>query len=99
MQHISAQAKKDFARLIHTTVHLNLNGFEAFIIISELQLALRQPNQPGFAASTSRTIANILQSHLCLTPALMEIIEAGWYPQTNQPNTEHKKGEPYNDTK
>ena len=51
----------------------------AFILVSQLQLALRHPHNQGASAAFTRQIANNLTDAIChYIPEARELIEQGW---------------------
>lgn len=63
-------------------IELTLNAADAFVLISQLQLALRHPDNQGRSAIIARKIVERLRSVLAQgRPAVEEIIRRGYDPQ------------------
>lgn len=56
--------------------------FRAFVLVAQLQLALRHPDNQGSSAEIARDIATRLQTLLGqIDPAIAEALEQGWNPE------------------
>ncbi len=70
------------ALLTMPPMSLALTGFEAFMLISHLQLALRHPGNKGpcaeMATQLVRTLQHLLSEH---DPCIGVVIEASWHPE------------------
>lgn len=77
--HIDPEAfKAEFAKIAEKTFHLRLNGLEAWILLSHLQLSLRHPRGQAVATRLARSIAQRLELQIAQTPALAHAAAAGW---------------------
>jgi len=62
-------------------VQLRIRPWVAFIILTQLQLALRHPENRGVSASIAQDFARLqLEPIAGATPALRELIKLGWDP-------------------
>lgn len=59
-------------------VVIELSKVEAWIIFSQLQLALRHPKNKGPSSRIAKEIAIKLEKAIALTPALAEAASRGW---------------------
>lgn len=87
MPTLSEQVITDLYRLNNLEIRLILKGFEALVILGQLQLALRHPGQSEQLSTTTTEIARRIQSHLALTSSLNEMMERGWDPKHDIPTT------------
>jgi hypothetical protein len=62
-------------------IKLLLSKLQAWALFSELQLALRHPDNKGSAAEIARHFAAQLQKKVATTPALAEVAKRGWDPK------------------
>ena len=58
---------------------------QAFMLLAQLQLALRHPANKGPGAEFARTLARKLQVHLSVNPLLTALCEKGWDPEFDLP--------------
>jgi hypothetical protein len=63
---------------------LRLTPSEAFVLLAQLQLALRHPGNTGVSSDVAREIAKKLQAHL-QGPVLEYVAELGWNPDFDVP--------------
>ncbi len=72
--------KNDFERYINElkVIKIEITPLEAWVIMCQLQLALRHPRNIGPTAVIAREIAKEIQEKVAITPALQEIAEKGW---------------------
>lgn len=74
--------KQEFAKLPEKPkVTIRLFQIHAWVLLSQLQLALRHPKNTGKSSKIARDIAHQLQSLIATTPALAAIAEAGYHPE------------------
>lgn len=66
-------------------VTLKLTALEAWIVMAQLQLALRCPGNDGSSAYVTQRIARTLQDAVASTPLLRSLAEMGWDPQYDVP--------------
>lgn len=59
---------------------LSIRPVDAWILLSQLQLALRHPQNTGPSAEAARQIARRLQSIVAPHGALAAVAERGWNP-------------------
>jgi hypothetical protein len=59
-------------------VILELTKKQAWMLMCEVQLALRHPNNNGPSAKVSKEVAELLQEQIATTPALAELARRGW---------------------
>jgi hypothetical protein len=64
-------------------VTLDLGVAEAWILLAQLQLALRHPQNCGASAQFAIQVAEILAAQVAATPGLRAIYEAGWNPEND----------------
>lgn len=76
---------RDFLALEHKRVILELSAQEAWAVLAQLQLALRQPNNDGASAHQARKIALEIQELVATTPALLTIAQRGWHTPPHSP--------------
>ncbi|MDD5457478.1 MAG: hypothetical protein PHV30_10680 [Candidatus Margulisbacteria bacterium] len=72
--------KSDFERYVNDlkVIKMDVTPLEAWVIMCQLQLALRHPRNIGPTAVIAREIAKEIQEKVAITPALQEIAEKGW---------------------
>ena len=61
----------------HPGVNLHLEGPQAFMLVAELQLALRHPGNTGTAAEVARSVIRVIGD--TLGPEARVLIERGWH--------------------
>jgi len=59
-------------------IELTMSPIEAWIIFSQLQLALRHPGNNGEGREIAVDFARKLQAIVAVTPALRTVAEMGW---------------------
>lgn len=57
---------------------LTLKRSEAFLLLSQLQLALRHPENTGFAADWIRRLGETLEGAVSVSPAIADVARRGW---------------------
>lgn len=62
-------------------ITLLLSKLQAWALLSQLQLALRHPENKGATADIGRHFAEVIQKQVAVTPALAEVAKRGWDPQ------------------
>ena len=63
-------------------VHLQTDGLTIFMLIAQLQLALRHPGNAGESADKIRELAVDLQNQLTTrVPDIKPILDRGWHPE------------------
>lgn len=62
----------------YAPLQLTLKRSEAFLLLSQLQLALRHPENTSYAAEWARPFADTLASAVSVSPAIAEIVRRGW---------------------
>lgn len=62
------------------SVDVNFSAATAFLLIAQLQLALRHPNNTGLGAEKARQLIAALASVACTTPATQELLRRGFDP-------------------
>ena len=65
-------------------VHLVLSAPEAWIILAQLQLALRHPLNNGASSDVAHRVVEEIASKVACSPRLRAIYEAGWDPDCDQ---------------
>ena len=60
---------------------LPLTKLQAWVLFSQLQLALRHPKNKGSSADIAKYIAEQIQKHVAVSPALAEVAKRGWNPK------------------
>lgn len=80
---LERQFSAEFAALSSRTqaIYLELSPLDVWIILSQLQLALRHPENVGESAAKARQIARQLQAFVAPDGALAIVAERGWNPQ------------------
>lgn len=74
-----ARFQEEFRVLLEAPdLHLVISPVDAWILLSQLQLALRHPENQGPSAEIARKIARFLQESMQLTGTLAEVAELGW---------------------
>ena len=62
-------------------VDIKLTKFQAWVVMSQLQLALRHPENVGLTSEIAKSFALMLQTATATTEALYEVAERGWNPE------------------
>jgi hypothetical protein len=62
-------------------VILEMSKIEAWMLMAEVQLALRHPNNKGSSSKYSKAVVERLASQIVTTPALIEVYRRGWEPK------------------
>ncbi len=62
-------------------ITLQLTVLEAWVMLSQLQLALRHPKNTGGSSAIAHKIADRLQKMVASDGALAEVAELGWRPE------------------
>jgi hypothetical protein len=62
-------------------VTVKLSALEAWILMSQIQLALRHPENKGEPAKIVETIARTIQKEFDVDPVLTELAEQGWHAE------------------
>ena len=79
------QFKREFLELcddvLATPVVLELDLLQAWVLFSQLQVALRHPKNVGEARRIAHAIASELEKKLPMGPAMAEVAKRGWDPQ------------------
>lgn len=57
---------------------LPLKRSEAFMLLSQIQLALRRPENTGATADWARALGQTLEGALSVSPAIAKIAKMGW---------------------
>ncbi len=79
---ISEQDLKAIALIKDVPVNIQTDGMTAFMLIAQLQLALRHPGNDGESAEKIRDLAIDLQNQLILRSSeLKPILDKGWHPE------------------
>jgi hypothetical protein len=60
------------------SVVLELEQWDAWILLGQLQLALRHPANKGNVREVAEAVARLVQQQLILSPLLKELVEKGW---------------------
>lgn len=75
------QFRQDFLALEHHPgVHLELTAIEAWMLLGQIQIACRHPENNGISRATVEKLARQIQAGLAVTPALAAVAERGWDP-------------------
>lgn len=70
------------ALLKNLPVHFSIDGLTLFLMIAQLQLALRHPSNRGDSAEQIRQLTIDLQNQLITrSPDLKPILDKGWHPE------------------
>ena len=73
---------KAVGQLKELPVHLQTDGLTIFMLIAQLQLALRHPGNAGESADKTRELAIDLQNQLrSRVPDIKPILDRGWHPE------------------
>ena len=62
-------------------IELNLRPSSAFMLLANLQLALRHPQNTGAAAKLAQDVCRIIETHFSKYPAMSDLMKRGWYEQ------------------
>lgn len=87
---LSAEAEQRYYRAMYSLRHarpivVELSPTLANLLVAELQLALRHPQNNGVTADLIETFARSLSEKLYeLRPELREVLELGWDPEYDQ---------------
>jgi len=78
-----AQFSKEFAELDKDVqpVLLTMTKVQAWALMSQLQLALRHPENTGRTSTMAREIAETIERNVATTPALKEVARRGWHQE------------------
>jgi hypothetical protein len=71
-----SQAVRDIEHL--PPIRITLDPVPALMLLSNLQLALRHPQNVGPSASIVRAIAQHIQEHLSVNNDMRQILQMGW---------------------
>jgi hypothetical protein len=64
------------------SIGMKITAPRAFVLLSQLQLALRHPENNGASAEIARDIAQRLSDRLsAIDPAIAALIAQGWHPE------------------
>lgn len=75
----------DFKQLSNEPIiRLSISPLMAWQIISQLQLALRHPENTGVSSKTTRSFVDTIVSQIPMTDSLKELFEMGWNPEHDQ---------------
>lgn len=66
-------------------LELEVTPLQAWLLLSQLQLALRHPANAGVGADFARALAQVLIEYCAPTPALQEMARRGWDPNYDEP--------------
>lgn len=69
-------------------IRIALPATAAWVVMAQLQLALRHPDNGGETAAIARRFARELQRAVAITPALHAVAEQGWGPEEEGPAPE-----------
>ena len=70
------------AKLKDLPVNISTDGLTIFMMIAQLQLALRHPSNNGESADRVRSLVVDLQNQLqTRSPDLKPILDKGWHPE------------------
>lgn len=76
------QELEAIAELQNIPVNIEIDGLMTFMLISQLQLALRHPSNRGGTSEDIRQFTVQLQNQLAKrSPAIKSILEKGWHPE------------------
>lgn len=85
MSDLIERFKKEFQELeSKPVIYLELSQLQAWILMSNLQLALRHPDNKGQSSKTAIEIATNLQNIVASEGALKEVAEMGWLPEYDE---------------
>lgn len=74
-------AKQGMDKLRNIPVVLEIDGFTAMILISQIQLALRHPRNDGPSSEIARELAIHMQSKITGIDASVDLaLQMGWNP-------------------
>ncbi|MDX2215465.1 MAG: hypothetical protein SFY66_19535 [Oculatellaceae cyanobacterium bins.114] len=72
-------------------IEMAIMPFRAFVLVGQIQLALRHPQNRGPSADVARDMAIRLQARLGqIHPAIAEALEHGWHPEFDVSDEEFK---------
>lgn len=66
-------------------IPLTLWPGQAFMLLAQLQLVLRHPNNNGPSAEFVERLARKIQGHLSVNPTLTALCQKGWDPEFDVP--------------
>ena len=80
MSTLQERFQAEFFQLLMNSepVVIHLDRIRAWVVFSNLQLALRHPKNIGPSAEITLEIAQGLEKLLAITPALKEVAALGW---------------------
>jgi hypothetical protein len=83
---LEAQFVAEFAALTDRTevLSLQISPLDAWILLSQIQLALRHPQNTGPSAGRARRIASELQGLVATSGALAIVARRGWHKEFDQ---------------
>jgi hypothetical protein len=90
---LEAQFTAEFIALAERTerISIEIRPLDAWILLCQLQLALRHPENSGPSADKARQIARRLQSLVAPTGALKIVAERGWDTYFDVPRKESEQ--------
>lgn len=62
----------------YAPLQLTLKRSEAFMLLSQLQLALRHPENTGPTADWARELGQTLEGAMSVSPAIGNVAQRGW---------------------
>ncbi len=72
---------RDFSGLeSHPGMDIHLSGYQAWCLLSQIQLACRHPDNDGPTRQIAEGIAHVIEQSVATTPALQEVARRGWDP-------------------
>ncbi len=88
------QLAEEFKNLSNEpSIDIEISPLAAWMLISQLQLALTHPENDGEIAAQTRAIAQALQSRLELSPTMENLLARGWHrdydAEPNETNEEY----------
>lgn len=75
-------------------VHLDIDFSMALVVVGQLQLALRHPNNTGPSAANARAFVHKLIARLAVTDTIGRCLQTGFDPKYDQDRPFTRHGEP-----
>lgn len=73
---------------------LQVRADQAFMLLAQLQLALRHPGNKGPSAFFARTLGATIQKHISVNATIEALCQKGWDPEFDIPREPRERTKP-----